>query len=355
MKVLVCGGGVIGASTAMFLARRGAEVELVERTAIACAASGKAGGFLAHDWCDGTPLEALARRSFELHGRLAEELDGDWGYRRITSYGGFSGRRSGAGRGLPWLSDAVTIAQRLGTTETNAQVHPARFTEALMRGAEAHGARLRIGEVTELARDANGRVLGALIGSERVDADATVIAMGPWSRRAAGWLPLPEIGGLKGHSVVFETGDRIPAEALFLEHRGPDGASSPEIYPRDDGTTYACALSSEAPLPADPAEVAPDPGADDRLQAICAELSPLLAGAPVITRQACHRPVTADGLPLIGAVPGAPGAFVATGHSVWGILNAPATGEALAGLILDGRPALDLAPFDPARFPPYRA
>src|SRR5690606_28605994 len=162
MKVLVCGGGVIGASVALFLARRGAEVEVVERTAVACAASGKAGGFLAHDWCDGTPLEALARRSFDLHASLAEELDGDWGYRRMSSFGGFSGGRAGAGRGLPWLADGVTVAQRLGTADTNAQVHPARFTEALMRAAEAHGARLRIGEVTGLVRDGDGRVRGAL-------------------------------------------------------------------------------------------------------------------------------------------------------------------------------------------------
>jgi glycine/D-amino acid oxidase-like deaminating enzyme len=41
-------------------------------------------------------------------------------------------------------------------------------------------------------------------------------------------------------------------------------------------------------------------------------------------------------LPLIGPVPGVKGAYVATGHSVWGILNAPATGEAMAELIIDG-------------------
>ncbi len=41
-------------------------------------------------------------------------------------------------------------------------------------------------------------------------------------------------------------------------------------------------------------------------------------------------------LPLIGPLPGTRGAYVATGHSVWGMLNAPATGEAIAELILDG-------------------
>ena len=53
---------------------------------------------------------------------------------------------------------------------------------------------------------------------------------------------------------------------------------------------------------------------------------------------------------MIGAIPGARGAYVATGHSVWGILNAPATGEAVAELILDGAArAVDLSSFDPAR------
>jgi glycine/D-amino acid oxidase-like deaminating enzyme len=82
-------------------------------------------------------------------------------------------------------------------------------------------------------------------------------------------------------------------------------------------------------------------------------VSPALAAAPVLAAQACYRPVTGDGLPLIGAVPGVAGAYVATGHSVWGMLNAPATGEALAGLILDGDAGkVDLTPFDPGRLAP---
>ena len=63
--------------------------------------------------------------------------------------------------------------------------------------------------------------------------------------------------------------------------------------------------------------------------------------------------MTEDGVPLIGAVTEVDGAYVATGHSVWGILNAPATGEALAELILDGAArTMDLAPFDPGRLRP---
>ena len=116
------------------------------------------------------------------------------------------------------------------------------------------------------------------------------------------------------------------------------------------GPPYVCGISSQSPLPADPGLVAPDEGAIDRLTALCARMSPVLARSPILASQACYRPVTGDGLPLIGAVPGARGAYVATGHGVWGILNAPATGEAVAELILDGAAkATDLSPFDPAR------
>ena len=173
----------------------------------------------------------------------------------------------------------------------------------------------------------------------------------PWSTLVTKSVSLPRVYGLKGHSILFATGTDVPAEALFLEQSHPTGeVLSPEVFPRADGTTWVCAISSDAPLPLDPAQVAPDPGAMERLEALCSQLSPALNRSRIIARQACYRPTTQDGLPLIGAIPGAPGAYVATGHSVWGILNAPATAEALAELICDrGVTALDLTPFRPGR------
>jgi glycine/D-amino acid oxidase-like deaminating enzyme len=109
-------------------------------------------------------------------------------------------------------------------------------------------------------------------------------------------------------------------------------------------------LSDIVPLPLDPSTITPDADAIDRIEAICERLSPAFRPDRIIARQACFRPVTEDGLPLIGKVPQLEGAYVATGHNVWGILNAPATGEALAELIADGGSrTIDLAPFDPAR------
>ena len=359
MRVVICGGGVIGASIAYFLSRRGLKPIVVERTVIACAASGKAGGFLARHWCDGTPLQPLARHSFDLHAELAHQSGADWGYRRLVTYGGVAAarapRRDGADHaGVDWVSPRVEIGRQLGSTEDTAQVHPALFTTAMMRAAQEHGAELRIGNVTGV-RQAAGRVTGVEVDGEVIDADAVVIAMGPWSILAAAWLPLPAVYGLKGHSLVFATGQAIPAEALFLEYQEGSGeVQAPEFFPRPDGTTYVCAISSESPLPIDPASVAPDPGAIERLERICSAVSPAFASATIVARQACFRPIARDGLPLIGRVPGVAGGYIATGHSVWGILNAPATGEALAELILDGAPrAVDLSPFDPGRLRPF--
>ena len=338
-RIVICGGGVIGAAIAYFLSLRGVRPLVIERHEIAGAASGKSGGFLALDWCRGTPLDRLARRSFALHAELAETLGNPWGYRRLATYAGqaVEGKTSGRPSRLPWLGESVAITGQIGGPETTALVEPRAFTTGLMH---ASGAEVKRGTVVGLA---DGGVV--LEGGEIVEGDAVVIAMGPWSN----FEGLPQVFGLKGHSLVFKTGDAIPAEALFLEYQEASGeVLTPEIFPRADGTVWACAISSTSSLPRDPADVMADAGAHARLEALCRSLAPALAAAPIVARQACFRPVTEDGLPLIGKVPGLDGVYVATGHSVWGMLNAPATGEAMAGLILDGAARhVDLAPFVP--------
>src|SRR5262249_60183201 len=83
--VVICGAGVIGAAVAYYLSLRSVATTVIERCGVACAASGKAGGFLALDWCDGSPLAPLARKSFQLHAELAQPLGADYGYRRLTT------------------------------------------------------------------------------------------------------------------------------------------------------------------------------------------------------------------------------------------------------------------------------
>src|SRR5258706_8339633 len=123
-RIVICGGGASGAAIAYFTSRGGARSTVIERHTVAGAASGKSGGFLALDWCRGSSLDPLAQRSFELHAELSAELGDPWGYRRLTTYGGYAGENDIA-RGTParpWLSDGVAITSRLRSPETTALV-----------------------------------------------------------------------------------------------------------------------------------------------------------------------------------------------------------------------------------------
>ena len=354
-RVIVCGAGVVGASVAYFLARRGVSVTVVERSAVACAASGKSGGFLALDWCDGSPLGPLARASFALHTELAKEIGADYGYRRMDTFM-LAARETGslAGshrvRAPSWLDGSGIVTATLGSTETTAQVTPARFTAALLDAAQARGARLRIAQVEDVARR-DGAASGVITAEgQTIEGDAVVLAMGPWTGRLAPRLRLPGVYGLKGYSVTLAAPD-LPAHALFVDYRTADGrALEPEIFPRPEGEVYVCGMADPAPLPDSPEGVEVNEDSCAVLARAAGRVSTTLADARIVRRQACYRPVTDDGLPLIGRVPGLSGAYVATGHGPWGILNAPATGLALAELVADGAPSLvDLRAFDPAR------
>ena len=349
---------MVGASVAYFLSRRGVAVTVVERSGVACAASGKSGGFLALDWCDGSPLGPLARASFALHAELSGELASDYGYRRMDTFMVVArerGRPPGGHRIAPppWIDGEGAVTASLGSAQTTAQVHPARFTAALVDAARARGTAIRIGVVKQLAHG-DGAAHGAIVDGELIEADAVVLAMGPWTGRVAGRL-LPRISGLKGYSVTFAAPE-IPAHALFVDYRTAEGRHlEPEIFPRPDGEVYVCGMADPAPLPDAPEDVAVSEAGCSVLARAAGRVSSALASAVISRRQACYRPVTDDGLPLIGRVPGIAGAYVATGHGPWGMLNAPATGRALAELITEGASSsVDLSAFEPSRLPAAR-
>lgn len=360
MDVVICGGGAIGTSIAYFLSLRGIAATVIESCGVANAASGKSGGFLALDWCEGTKVAPLARRGFDLHAELADSLGGDWGYRRMETLGLIASERRDVGafhqaESPAWVDPAVAVHGRLGTPDTTAQIDPAAYTQAMMDAAAAGGARLLEAKVTGLTFSGNGRaVAGVVTDTGEIPADTVIIAMGPWSILAAQWLPLPPTYGLKGHSFVFGGTEPIPPQALFVEFETGDGqVHSPEFVPRADGTAYVCGVSSQNALPLDPAAVQGDAGAHETLLTMVQRVSPVLGSAEVLRMQACFRPVTQDGLPMIGHIPGVHGAYVATGHSVWGMLNAPSTGEAVAELIADGEArTVNLAAFNPGRMMP---
>lgn len=351
---MVCGAGVIGASVAYFLARRGAAPTIIERARPGAGASGKAAGFLALDWNDSSPLGPLARASFALHRDLARDHGHDTGYRPLETLlvAGIEDEDPSCYRNLAspaWLDGNVAVNSVIGTHETTAQVDPMRFTSALMDTALLSGAQLITATVHGIDRTATGAVRGVRVDGETIAADAVVIALGPWTDRARSWLTLPRVHALKGASITLAA--EAPAQAVFGEYRHRDGRTvTPEIYPRPNGEVYVNGFPMPDPLPDDPNSVVSSAFACEELHRLAGAYSSALAQAAITTARACFRPVTDDGLPYIGPVADAPGVYVATGHGSWGILTAPATGRMVAEMILDGHShSLDSAPFSLSR------
>ena len=65
------------------------------------------------------------------------------------------------------------------------------------------------------------------------------------------------------------------------------------------------------------------------------------------------RPMTPDGLPILGKVPGLNNMYIATGHAMSGISMSLSTGSAMADVISTGKSEIDLTPFAADRFMPH--
>src|SRR5262245_31437769 len=128
-RIVICGAGAMGSSTAYFLTKRGARPLVIDRARPAAAASGKAAGFLALDWNAGTPLDDLARASFALHREIAEELGPErLGYRPMAALMTAAADEADLERyrRLPnpdWLDGNVVAHEVIGGPETTAQVN----------------------------------------------------------------------------------------------------------------------------------------------------------------------------------------------------------------------------------------
>eukprot|EP00927_Polykrikos_kofoidii_P054288 TRINITY_DN48729_c0_g1_i1.p1 TRINITY_DN48729_c0_g1~~TRINITY_DN48729_c0_g1_i1.p1 ORF type:complete len:365 (-),score=50.57 TRINITY_DN48729_c0_g1_i1:87-1181(-) len=356
-NILVLGGGVIGVSVAYHLALRGVKVTLVDRAGIASCASGKAGGFLARNWNDGSPTQELTHKSFDMHEEVATKL-GLPSYRRLTcqcvGVDGRGAKPSGAKlASLEWTDLGVKSSHQLGDESTIAQVHPKELVDAMWTFAAGIGSQYKQGivEGLEYADGSSGRneaklLSGAIVDGELVPADIVLFAMGPWGDILQRVLPRCAMDGVKYHSILMRTG-RVLNEAVFFS-----GLGDPEVYPRNDGDTYITGF------PEPPRKVMEIPGEVEVVEQVCTRLvqtmkrvSSVMETAEVTTKQSCYLPFTPDSVPCMGLVPKHSNAYVATGHGCWGILLSLASGLAMSELILDGKStSVNLRPFDPIRF-----
>eukprot|EP00055_Hartaetosiga_balthica_P015217 m.88416 g.88416 ORF g.88416 m.88416 type:complete len:395 (-) comp8807_c0_seq2:775-1959(-) len=358
--IVIVGAGVVGACIAYFLSKKGYKPIIVERTGIACAASGKAGGFLARDWNDGA-LGSLSRLGFELHSQLADEFDNPWEYRRVNTISvqhNASKNKRVECKAAPWLTGATSKHTVLGTTETTAQVTPSKFTLKLVEEALRNGGKLQKGIVTKLLfgdKEGSKIVCGVVLddGTEVVG-DKVIVAAGPWSNQLASWgIPdAPEIHNNKAFSIIMKpVTSTIDNTAIFIHHISPDiGMESPEIYPRPDGTVYVVGGGDNTPLPDNPMDIHLSNDHAEKLFKFATTMCSELKQCKPHAKQACYLPFSPDALPLIGAVSKYPNLILATGHSCWGILHGPSTGLLVSEIINGDKPSVNPAPFSPDRF-----
>ena len=375
-KVVVSGAGIIGASTAYYLALKGIKPIVIDSCLPASSASGKAGGFLALDWCDGSEVGALARKSYSLHAELARDLGVDCGYRKMRAYSASledskeHAARGGGRRGSApaWVDTKhVKNIQTIGDESTVAQVHPKLLTEALLDHVVKLGGSVKshtTAEKLHIDRQRSNKVTGLETRNNNngacdlIEADVVVFAMGAWTTDHLKHIipddcrcTLPTVQGLKVHSIVVRGDKRVSEDALFLSH----GSLEPEVYPRPDGTVYICGVQSDEPLPAMASMVEPEADAIRYLRGSAGMVSEALGEqCDLLQSQACYLPCSSSNKPIIGELPGIDGAFVAAGHSCWGILLGPGTGFALAQAILEShgeeshhQSGIDLGPFKP--------
>lgn len=90
----------------------------------------------------------------------------------------------------------------------------------------------------------------------------------------------------------------------------------PEVYPRPDGSVYICGSPEQIELPLDPNTIQANPESIEDLKEVARSVSTRLADAPLEVGQSCYLPVSEDGVPVMGKVPGVQGAYIASGDSL---------------------------------------
>ena len=309
VDVAIVGGGVVGVAVAYFLAQRGLEPLVIEGTDVAHGASGKSAGLLSpglpHDDDETGVLPPLIARSVSLHGALAELLDGPatYDYTPYTTCLVAQDEDEAAhlharaehlhaepippaeiAERCPWLDQPVAGA----LAQPTAQIDSAKFTERLLESAKSMGTSLRMGRAVGLV-GGEDYVDGIELSDGFVTAEATVLAMGPWSMRAAAWLDLPiPVRPLKGQIVHLEPSVEPPPGG-FSDMRGH------YVVTRPTGLVHVGATEEEEGFDAEPTAAA-----REYVLSTLARFTSRLRDMQPVNQTACLRPSRATGCPSSG-------------------------------------------------------
>jgi glycine oxidase len=361
--VVVVGGGAIGAACARELALAGQQVLVVESGGELGQAWRAAGGMLAPQIeADGDDvLLDLGLKSRDMYASLTGALRdttgidiGLWqeGIARVAADSDEAlvlqakvAWQQAHGHPSEWL-DATEIRRRwpwLGPmvgalwAPTDGALEPTRLVEALLTDARRLGATVINDRIRALDRSGQ-RITGVTGHIGHYSTAAVVIAAGAWS---------PLIEGLPRQLPV------TPVRGQMAALRWPEGVHRAIIYQKD---SYILARGPEAILGSTMEYVGFHPEVTaSGLAGIFSStitLSPSLARGKIRRSWAGLRPITPDGLPIIGAEPDLPGLWYATGHGRNGILLAALTGRVVAQMV-GGEPSVeDLSRVSVTRFAP---
>ncbi|TCP47817.1 D-amino-acid dehydrogenase [Tamaricihabitans halophyticus] len=234
---------------------------------------------------------------------------------------------------LPQVSERAEVGIRL---DGQRYIDPGAFVHALADSVVARGGTIhRNFTVRRFFREWRGVTVQADAG-RTVGADVAVLATGSWVSQFAKprGVRVPVHAG-RGYSFTVPTAEPVPGP-IYL----------PAV--RVACTPYQGALRVAGTMEFR----APDAGLDrKRIEAIIESARPLLDGVSWADRTdewVGPRPVTPDGLPLIGET-STSGVFLAGGHGMWGLTLGPSTGRLLAEQITTGKQPEALRPFDPLR------
>jgi glycine oxidase len=217
---------------------------------------------------------------------------------------------------------------------SDAALHPVRLVEALRKDAERLGAAIVQDEVVAVERRGD-RVTGVR-GKESYAAPDVVLAAGAWVRHVQG-LPRPlSVEPIRGQMAALTWPEGVePAVVLGRGHY---------VVAREGealaGSTMEHAGFSPEVTAAGLAEIFTGVSA----------LLPALSRKEVLRTWAGLRPVTPDGLPIVGGEPRLGGLWYAAGHGRNGILLSAITGVLIARLLTGENDVSALAPLRPERF-----
>ncbi len=365
---------MVGAACALYAARAGLDVRVVDRGAVAGGTTGAGeGNLLVSDKEPGPELD-LALLSGRLWASLGGELGAAVEYEpkggvvvartpgALGALSGFAaGQRAAGVTAEPVGPDELReLEPHLATGMAggvrypqDAQVMPALAAAHLLR---ASGARLHTGRaVTGVLRAADGSVLGVRTARGDIHAPAVVNAAGTWGGELAASVgaALPVLPR-RGFVLVTEPLPRMVRHKVYAADYVADVASDSAALrtsPVVEGTAAGPVL-----IGASRERVGFDRALSLRavraLAAGAIGLFPFLERVRALRTYAGFRPYLPDHLPAIGPDPRLPGLYHACGHEGAGIGLSTGTGLLIAQALTGKTPDLDLAPFRPERFEP---